>query len=395
MSIRDRVNSYPPAVLATAFATFVAFLGIGIVDPILPIIGEEMGASPAEVELLFTSYLVIMAVAMLVSGSLATRLGGKKTMLAGLAVVGVAAALCAVSPSIGFLAVVRGGWGLGNALFTATALSTIVGLMSGGSARAIRLYEAALGLGIAAGPLIGGILGSVTWRAPFAGTAVLMVIAFASTYWTVDDSKTPTENATSARDILGALKHRPVLMNALVGLCYSYCYFTILAYSPLTLDGLSPISLGITYFFWGALIAVASVVLVSRLQRHFDPTTILLGDLVAMVLVMVAAGFADGTSLLYVVVASGLFCGIANAQFTTFAIEVSPFSRSVSSGAYNFLRWAGAAIAPVLAGFVADAYGAHVPFFIAAAVMAVGVVGLWAESRTLTTAATAATNPAD
>ncbi|HET7324638.1 MAG TPA: MFS transporter [Halococcus sp.] len=388
------MNRYPPAVLATAFATFVAFLGIGVVDPILPVIGEQMGATPAEIELLFTSYLAIMAVAMLASGALSTRLGGKKTMLAGLAIVAIAAALCAAAPSVTFLAVVRGGWGFGNALFTATALSIIVGLMSGGSARAIRLYEAALGLGIATGPLLGGFLGSISWRLPFAGTAVLMAVAFVSTRMTVDDSETPDEHDASARDILAALKNRPVFLNALVGLAYSYGFFTILAYSPLTLEGLSAISLGITYFFWGGLVAIASVVIVSYLGRYFESTTILLADLVAMTGILLAAGFAEGSTLLIVIVASGLFCGIANAQFTTFAIEVSPFSRSVSSGAYNFLRWAGAAIAPVLAGIVGHTYGPHVPFFIAAVIMAVGALGLWTKSGTFSTAA-ATSSPAD
>ena len=50
-------------------------------------------------------------------------------------------------------------WGLGNALFVATALSTIVSAARGSVGQAIILFEAALGLGIAAGPLVGGGLG--------------------------------------------------------------------------------------------------------------------------------------------------------------------------------------------------------------------------------------------
>jgi ACDE family multidrug resistance protein len=49
------------------------------------------------------------------------------------------------------IAAFRLGWGLGNALFIATALSVIVGAASGGLTSAIVLYEAALGLGIASG----------------------------------------------------------------------------------------------------------------------------------------------------------------------------------------------------------------------------------------------------
>ncbi|WP_026074368.1 hypothetical protein [Brevibacillus massiliensis] len=39
------------------FATFLAFMGIGIVDPILPVIAEDIGATEAQVEKLFTAYI--------------------------------------------------------------------------------------------------------------------------------------------------------------------------------------------------------------------------------------------------------------------------------------------------------------------------------------------------
>lgn len=58
----------------TAFAAFLAFMGIGVVDPILPSIAEQIGASHWQVEMLFTSYIVIMAVMMVPSGIMAARL---------------------------------------------------------------------------------------------------------------------------------------------------------------------------------------------------------------------------------------------------------------------------------------------------------------------------------
>ena len=57
----------PKAVFAVAFACVVSFMGIGLVDPILPSISHELHASPSEVTLLFTSYLVVTAVAMLIT----------------------------------------------------------------------------------------------------------------------------------------------------------------------------------------------------------------------------------------------------------------------------------------------------------------------------------------
>jgi ACDE family multidrug resistance protein len=77
------------------------------------------------------------------------------------------------------------------------------------------------------------------------------------------------------------------------------------------------------------------------------------------------------------IVVSGLFCGISNASFTSLAMEVSPFSRSVSSAAYNFLRWAGAAIAPILAGFLGQTYGFSFPFLVVAPVVILSCAALF------------------
>ena len=168
----------PAQVWAVAFACVVAFMGIGLVDPILPAIAESLQASPFQTELLFTSYLAVTGLAMLVTSWISSRIGAKKTLLIGLALIVVFALFCALSGSVDAIIGFRAGWGLGNALFISTALATIVGSATGGSSAAIVLYEAALGLGIAIGPLLGGLLGEQSWRAPFFGVVVLMAIAF-------------------------------------------------------------------------------------------------------------------------------------------------------------------------------------------------------------------------
>lgn len=90
----------PKAVWATAGASVVAFMGIGLVDPILPSIAKGLEATPSQVSLLFTSYFLITAVAMLVTGFVSSRIGGRKTLLAGLALVVVFAALSGTSSSV-------------------------------------------------------------------------------------------------------------------------------------------------------------------------------------------------------------------------------------------------------------------------------------------------------
>lgn len=125
----------PKAVWATAGASVVAFMGIGLVDPILPSIAKGLEATPSQVSLLFTSYFLITAVAMLVTGFVSSRIGGRKTLLLGLALVVVFAALSGTSGSVGELVGFRAGWGLGNALFVSTSLAVIVGAAAGAARR--------------------------------------------------------------------------------------------------------------------------------------------------------------------------------------------------------------------------------------------------------------------
>lgn len=90
---------------------------------------------------------------MFFSGAISSRIGAKWTLILGLIFIIVFAGLGGSSSSIAQLVGYRGGWGLGNALFISTALAVIVGVSVGGSAQAIILYEAALGLGISVGRL--------------------------------------------------------------------------------------------------------------------------------------------------------------------------------------------------------------------------------------------------
>ncbi len=86
----------PRAVWAVAFACVIAFMGIGLVDPILKSIAAQLQASPSQVSLMFTSYMAIMGIAMLVTGVVSSRIGPKRTLLSGLVLIIVFAALAGI-----------------------------------------------------------------------------------------------------------------------------------------------------------------------------------------------------------------------------------------------------------------------------------------------------------
>ncbi|MFJ1745209.1 MFS transporter [Streptomyces sp. NPDC088116] len=362
----------PKAVWATAGASVVAFMGIGLVDPILPSIAKGLEATPSQVSLLFTSYFLITAVAMLLTGWVSSRIGGRKTLLTGLAVVVVFAALSGTSSSVAELVGFRAGWGLGNALFVSTALAVIVGAAAGGSAAAILLYESALGLGMACGPLLGALLGDASWRYPFFGTAALMAIGFACIATLLKEQPRPARK-TSLLDPLKALGHGGLASAAASAFFYNYAFFTVLAFTPFVLD-MTPYKSGAAFFAWGVLLAVFSVLVAPRLQRRFGSLKVLGGSLVLLAVDLLVLGYGNHATAMAGTIVSGAFIGLNNTVFTELALGVSDAPRPVASAGYNFVRWFAAAAAPFLAPKIEEWSDIHIPFVVAAAAALVGAV---------------------
>ena len=373
----------PKAVWAVAFACVIAFMGIGLVDPILKPIGEQLHASPSQVSLLFTSYMAVMGLAMLVTGAVSSRIGAKRTLLLGLALIIVFSALAGSSDTVGEIIGFRAGWGLGNSLFIATALATIVASARGSVAQAIILFEAALGVGIASGPLLGGALGSISWRGPFFGVAVLMTIALVATAVLLPATP-PAPRRTSPVDPFRALRHRSLRTVALAALLYNFGFFTLLAFTPFPLD-MDEQAIGLIFFGWGISLAFTSVFVAPWLQRRWGtmPSVMAVIALFAADLAVMAA-FTDTKAVLVVgVVVAGLFLGVNNTLMTEAVMGAAPVERGVASAAYSFVRFSGGAVAPWLAGKLGEEINTHVPFWVGAAATALAVLVLFVGRRTL------------
>ena len=373
----------PKAVFAVAFACVVSFMGIGLVNPILPSISHELHASPSQVTLLFTSYLVVTAVAMLITNWVSSRIGAKKTLILGLALIVVFSAAAGASPTIGAIIGFRAGWGVGNALFIATSLAVIVASASGGFAGAIVLYETALGVGIAMGPLLGGILGEISWRGPFFGVSALMAIALIATIVLVEKTPKPPHK-TSLSAPLRALRHRGLLTMALTALCYNWGFFTVLGYAPFPMN-LSPIRLGLVFTGWGVLVALFAVFGAPMLQGRLGIARTMYLNLAAfaVVVLVIAIWTTDNAVLIPAVIVSGVFIGINNTVTTQAVMTVSPVERPVASAAYSFVRFIGGGLAPYVAGRLVVAINIHVPFYIASGAIVLGIVILFTARRLL------------
>jgi predicted MFS family arabinose efflux permease len=355
-------------------------MGIGLVDPILKPIAESLDASPSQVSLLFTSYMAVMGVAMLITGVVSSRIGPKRTLLLGLVIIIAGAGLAGMSDAVMGIVGWRALWGLGNALFIATALATIVNSARGSVAQAIILYEAALGLGIAVGPLVGGVLGGISWRGPFFGVSALMAIALVVTAFLLP--ATPrAARATTLADPFRALRHRGLLGVSITALLYNFGFFTLLAFTPFPLD-MGAHEIGLIFFGWGLALAFTSVVVAPRLQHRFGTVRVLILNLFAFTatLLVMALGTDSKALLATCVVVAGLFIGINNTLITETVMKAAPVERAVASAAYSFMRFGGAAVAPWLAGVLGEQVNVHLPYWVGAGAVLLGA-GVLALSR--------------
>lgn len=383
----------PKAVWAVIFACVIAFMGIGLVDPILPAISRELEATPAQSMLLFTSYLLITGGVMFFTSFASSRIGTKTTLLIGLVLIIAFSALAGLSGSVDQIIGFRAGWGLGNALFLSTALAAVVGAAAGGADKAIILYEAALGLGIATGPLIGGLLGGISWRGPFFGTTALMAIGFIAIVTLLPN---PKSEGSAIRDdgepvhigaTFRALAHPGIAVMAASALLYNFAFFILLAYSPfpveaaaerMGIENFGAMGLGYVFFGWGICLAITSVFGAPLLTKHFKRRTTLIMVLVVMAALLVAMAFLVDSfvGLIVCVIAAGLVLGILNTVFTESAMEVSELPRPVASGAYSGVRFIGGAMAPIVAGTVSESVGAGAPYVFGAGAVVLSIVVL-------------------
>ncbi|EPH98452.1 transporter, major facilitator family protein [Enterococcus faecalis 13-SD-W-01] len=363
------------AALIVAATCLVAFMGVGLVDPILNTIAVQLDATPAQTTLLFTSYMLVTGAVMLFTGALSSRIGLKKTLLSGLVLIVIFSALGGLSNNISMLIGWRAGWGIGNAFFVSTALATIVSFLVGNTEKAIIMYEAAIGGGMAVGPLVGGMLGSQSWRYPFFGVAVLMTCAFLVLVILLPETERPAKKV-GLFESAKALSNHKLRSVGIIALLYNFGFFTLLAYGPFLLVGYSEMSVGFVFFGWGILLAISSIFVAPIIEKKFTTYKTILAAVIGFVLCLLVTGIGFNIAVLVPIgiILAGFFQGIVNTLLTTVAMEIPGLERNVASSSYSFVRFFGGALAPYIAGKLGEHFGGDWPFYFAGIVVAVSLI---------------------
>jgi MFS transporter, DHA2 family, methylenomycin A resistance protein len=168
-------------------AQFMVVLDNTIVNVALPSIQKGLSFSPTSLQWVVDGYTLMFAALLLSAGALSDRIGARQAYGAGLAIFVIASAACGLAPSMHVLITARLAQGAGAALIMPTSLALIREAFANAHqrARAIALWALGGAVASAAGPVVGGFLTLLSWRAIFfinlpVGVVALFLLARAA-----------------------------------------------------------------------------------------------------------------------------------------------------------------------------------------------------------------------
>jgi EmrB/QacA subfamily drug resistance transporter len=186
------------------FALFMIMLDNTVVNVALPSIQKDLKTTPENLEWTINAYFLSFAALILLGGKLGDRFGRKRIFMVGLALFTLFSALCALAGSDTQLIVFRCLQGTGAALMNPLSLSILVHAFPRKQIpMAIGVWAGISGLGIAIGPVVGGLLvENYGWASVFWVNVPIGFIAVGVCLWAVLESRDP---GATRLDIVGTV----------------------------------------------------------------------------------------------------------------------------------------------------------------------------------------------
>jgi EmrB/QacA subfamily drug resistance transporter len=400
-----------------SLAAFILFLDLTIVNVVLPKIGDDLHVDELrQLQAVIVAYAISLAALLTAAGSIADRVGRRLVFLVGVTTFTGASVACAASGTAAQLIAARTVQGCGAALILATALPLLSVAFPGPErAKAVGLWGAIAGTSIAAGPLLGGVLGTwADWRWVFLVNIPIGVLTVAATLAKVAESRdakegridglgavlisvslaavafgllTAGELGWSSRSVVASLTvgvgagvafailqargrhplvtpsligHRPFLATTVVALLFSASLFSAFPYLVLHIqgsEGKSPFLTGLYFLPLAVASMIAAVLAGSRISRGADVgRSAAVGALLIAMglcsLMLVGDHFRVGW-LLAGMVLGGLGAGVMNPPVLTGTVAFAPPEQSgMAAGVVGAARQIGIAMGVAVLGLV-------------------------------------------
>jgi EmrB/QacA subfamily drug resistance transporter len=180
--------------LISCMSLLIVGLDVTAVNVALPSIAEDLHAGVAGLQWTVSAYTVVMASLLMFSGSMADRIGRRRTFVIGLALFSAASLLCSLAPTVELLVLFRVLQGVGASMLNPVAMSIITNTFTEPRerAQAVGVWGAGFGISLALGPIVGGgLVSSAGWPWIFLINVPLGLAAIALTLRFIPESRAP------------------------------------------------------------------------------------------------------------------------------------------------------------------------------------------------------------
>ena len=373
----------PREVSILVAASFFVAVGFGIVLPAIPIFAKSFGVNNAAIGLMVSAFAITRFASGLISGTLVDKFGERAVFSSGVFMVSLFTFLAGLAQSYEQLLFFRAAGGLGSSMFSVAAGSVIMRSVDDANrGRAQSVYQGSFLLGGIAGPAIGGLLSVISLRAPFFVYSGMLLCSGTVAFFFLKgdkigkvDKNTDTSDHTTVRE---ALAMKPYRIALFVSFCAAWTFFgmsrSILPLFIVEDLKISPAMMGFG-FTLTTLIQGAFLLKAGRMSdingRRFSlivGTSLTALFALTLVFTMNSWMFFLGCAIVGL---GGAFLSTTPAAVVGDVIEGKG---GQVIGLFQMSADAGAMVAPVLLGAIADSYGYQPAFALTAVMMAAAVM---------------------
>lgn len=367
--------------LLLAVSIFLVIAATNILTPLLPVIQADFDVSITTAGFIVGSYGLARLVVDLPAGFLADTVGHRRLSVISIVLLIAASLLGLGAGSVEVLIASRIGSGIAVGILATVILSALSATASPTNrGKVMSLFHVANNTGIALYPMVGGLVGLVLgWRATFAVTAVLAVVAAVILLPLLlrirfPDRKAPAAPAGSdprvlygrQRSVAIAVTNLGVVANMIHRHGFRNTILPLYAATALGLGGVSIATAIALMSITGLLVATPGGMLGDRIGRRrvisAGLAAVAVGDLVFLLT-------GDLLSFLVAAAIVGLGDFFTSSQTALLSEVVPPADRTRALASYRFSADLGALIGPVLLAAVMDVAGARTAIVVAAAIL--------------------------
>jgi len=369
---------FPREVGVLVFASFFVAVGFGIIAPTIPLFANSFGVNNAQVGLIISAFALARFASGLFSGKLVDKFGERIVYTAGVGFVAVTAFAAALAQSYSQLLIYRAVGGLGSSMFSVAAGSIILRAVDDTRrARALSLYNGSFLIGMMAGPVIGGFLTAISLRAPLLIYGVLLVISSAAGGFLLRNSvlvARPTEKSAQEKTSLKELfSSKPYLIALIISFCTASILFGMsrsilpifMVEDMKSSAGYLGIGFTISSIIQGLLLLKAGSLSDKNGRRY----SAVIGTSLLTLSVLVLVVTVQPWMFLFSMAIGGLGAAFLSTTPSAIVGDVLKGKGGQVIAIFQMSGDAGAMVAPMALGFIADHYGFRPAFAVSAALM--------------------------